>query len=559
VELFVVLLGALVLAVVASWPLAPLAWSLYPSDPTMPDLNIGFWLPGHLAWAIAEGTHPLQAAELHWPFGQDNRNLLWNVGIQALQLPFFLLTEAVPAYNLSIIGLAALNGLGGWVLGRVMGGDRASATLGAVVLVCSPYAWSELVQGRGEQGLLCFVALTVAGLVQLQRRPGARLAVAVGLAWALAGLCYWFYAYFLALLVAVLALALAARRRWTPLAMLCLSGLTAALVVAPIAGPLLLSASQDGSSYLRSAQSTALQVTGVSPWTSLKLTSMAWPWWTPARLRDAFPFTASGALILGAVLARKRTSWVPALGLAGLVFALGPQLYWTDDHWVGAPTLKVTMPFAALKAWLPGFWRLVWPYRLVALTVVAAAGCAGALVSVTGRWRWYVTVVLSLACWGELVVAQRVNGMRSVWTLQDPLVVPDLFRELAQEPGEHPILVLPFRGPVSSLRWVPYHRQAVTEGNGDMEDFGQSTARLAWIAESRALRALQEVGRGPTPPAGSSDPAALSELGALGLHWAVLFTGGNEVELARYRSWFARSPDLEDGVIAAWRLESRGR
>ena len=257
---------------------------------------------------------------------------------------------------------------------------------GAALLVCSPYAWHELVQGRGEQGLLLFVALTLAGFVRLGHRPTRGLAVATGLAWAAAGMCYWFYAYFLVLVAGPLALAWAVRRRWRPVAMLAVAGASSALFVAPVTLPLLLAAAQEGSAYVRSAEAPMVELAAAHPWSSLKLSSFAWPAWPLARLRDAVPFTTSLPLVIGGVLLWRREAWLSLLGLAGWVLAMGWLLYLTDSHAVGAPDFTLALPFDVLHGALPGFWRMIWPYRLAAIAVVAAAGCAGAAVGGPPGW-----------------------------------------------------------------------------------------------------------------------------------------------------------------------------
>jgi len=551
-ELSLVALGALLLAVVVSWPLLPQAWSLYPSDPLMPDLNVAFWLPGHLIHE-ASLTSPMWAPGLHWPVGQDNGTLLWNLGIQIMQVPFYLLFDAVPALNLSLIFMAALNGLGAWVLARVLGFGRAGAAAAAALLVANPYAWGELVQGRGEQGLLFFLALTVAGFVRIGRAPGRRVAVATGVAWALAGLCYWFYAYFALLVALPVAVGLAVRRRWLPLAMLGVAGGVAALIVAPFAAQLLLAAAGDGSVFLQAREVPIVAETSTSSWASLTLASFAGPFARQEQLRDFLPITASLALLCSVLLWR-RAAWVPLMGLVAVVLSFGAVLNLNDEQvlMLGGNRF-LTMPYAAVQEILPGFWRMIWPYRFLSLAVLASAGGAAALVAMAGRLRWLAMGVLSVVAVAELRVVQHACGDRLIWTQPDPLVVPELFRELAGEPGASPLLILPFRAPVSAMRWAPYHRQPVTEGNGDMDDHLMDPAWIEHVGAHPALAAVQRLGRDPhAQPV--AHPSALDELAELGLGWAVLQLDTGPQGVPSHTILFGRPPDYEDDVVAAWRL-----
>jgi hypothetical protein len=78
------LLALLVLSAAASWPLAGAPGAWFPSDPSMPDLNVAVWLPAHLAAAASGATDVWDAAELQHPHGQRIDLLVWNVGVQVL-------------------------------------------------------------------------------------------------------------------------------------------------------------------------------------------------------------------------------------------------------------------------------------------------------------------------------------------------------------------------------------------------------------------------------------------------------------------------------------------
>lgn len=542
-----VLLACLVASTLLSWPLALWAAKVYPSDPSMPDLNVALWLPHHVLVQLGAGEPLLYAPELHWPTGQDNSNLLWNLGIQLVQLPLYALLESVTAYNLSLVLLGALNGMGGWVLGRAAGGSRAAGAAAAALLMASPYAWNELIQGRAEQGFLGLVALALAGLWSLEGPKGRRFGAAVGAAWAAAGLCYWFYAYFLTLVFGCLGLWWLLTRRWAALQSLVVAGVVAALLALPAAGPLVLSAADSASSYSRSADSGFITSAATMPWTSLKLSALAWPLWPLERMRDAVPLTLSLPLVLG-LLRWRRAGVLVAVGLAGTVLALGWSL-----HLTATTQTELVLPYAWFQAVLPGFWRLAWPYRFLSLTVVGGAGCAAVLVPLAGRGQWPVAVAIALLAGAELRVTQSSNGMRTVWTTPDRLSVSPFYRALAEEPGQHPILTLPHRSRHSAVRWVPYHRQPISEGNADMEDFGHSPEHIAWRAAHPSLDALAALGRSPGP-ASIASRAILADLESTGLHWAVLPAGADTRTARLHSDFFGRPPDYADSELSAWWL-----
>ena len=287
-------LACLLLAVLASWPLAPQAGRTFPSASSMPDLNVSMWLPSQIMDAARRGHSPLWAADFLWPDGQSVALLVWNLGIQLMQMPFYLLFPPIAAYSLSLVFMGMLNGLGGFVLGYTIGNrDRLAGMMAAGLLVCNPFAWNELVQGRIEQGLLLWMALAVAGLLAQRHTPDNRTAVLTGAAWGMAGLCYWFYGYFLLLLVMCLLGEAAVRRRWTWLRALIISSVTSAAMAAPFALSLLWMATQSGSLYQQTTSADNAMLQQVITEASLGLHNI--PMWLaapPEFLRDVLPVTA---------------------------------------------------------------------------------------------------------------------------------------------------------------------------------------------------------------------------------------------------------------------------
>ncbi len=565
----VLVAGSLGLSVAASWPLALWSGLVFPSSPDMPDLNVSLWLPGHLLDALAAGHSPFDAPKLQHPHGQRIALLVWNLGIQVIQAPFYLVAGPLRAYNLSLVALGAGNALGGAMLGASMApAERrgAAALAGAALLVASPFAWNELVQGRPEQGFLGPMAAAVAGLVSLGTAPRRGRAVATGLAWALAGLCYWFYGYFLAR-VALPLLAWRALRRDRPGATaLATAAAVAALVAAPAALALIAEAAGAGSAYRSSTQSDAAQAAmlqGVQAMASLGIHGLAGgAVWAPTLLRDVLPWAS--VLAVGAALLPRlggRARWLAPLALAGLVLALGPQLQATPGHPVQlAGGATVRMPLAALQQVVPGFSRLWWPYRFQVFWALGAAGGAGALVAALAgaRRRWLLAVGLALLALGELRLAQQRTSGGLLWDAPQRAVVSPLFSRLAAAPDRAPVLFLPYQSPTTGrVMWQLWHRQPVSIGLGDSDDLLVAPEVRAAVAADPVLAWLKAQGRRTTSAAPPLEGAALiAHLRGLGYHTAVLWRSppqpGQDV---LYRRLFGRAPDHEDAVLSAWQLD----
>jgi hypothetical protein len=532
--------GLVVASVVASWPLAWVAAYYTPSASEMPDLSCAIWLPWHLLEQLAALSSPWESPALLWPHGQDIALNIWNLGAQTLQAPFYLFFEPILAYNLSIIFLAALNGLGGWVLGRVVGGCRASGLAGAALLVFSPYAWNELAQGRCEQGVLLWLALALSGVVVLARGGSRRTAVLTGAAWAAAGLTYWFYGYFLLLAVGALALLLAASRAWRPLLGLGQAAITAALLAGGPALHLLLAVLREGSIYQRANAPANFELTQhLASSASIGLAQLAWFLEPPDFLWGVVPLLTVPLLAYG--LSQRRLRPLALLGLLGLLLAFGRQLQWTPGGQVLVGS-EAALPFTWLQGGVPGFERLWWPYRFLSLCVVAAAGCAGALVARLGRGRWWVAALVACLALGELRLAQQHTHGRLIWDRPEGVIVPAFFDELAQAPGEHPLLLLPLLAPGGSRpMWLAYHRQAASGGLGDADDVLLPADHLAFIEAEPALATLAAVGDGrPAPQDGTLRPA--------------LWLTPSEPHMARYEALLGGSPSWRDERIAVWEI-----
>lgn len=521
----------------------------------MPDVQVGMWLPAHLLDALRSGRGLWWAPDLLWPTGQDVALLVWNLLLAALMLPLYALLEPLVAYNLAVLAFSGANAAAAWALGRQLGG-AAGGLVAAALVLCSPYAWNELLQGRCEQGVLAGLLLTCAGLLALERAPDTRRAVGVGLLWALTALAYWFYGYFLLLVVIGLSVAALAGRRWARLRALVVASAVSAAAAGPLAAALLWQAVSPGSSFSRSQDGTlqaALHT--LAQGASLTVQSTIWPLHPPEQLRDVLPLVSLVSLLAWPWV-RQQARFLGPMAAACLALAYGRQLQQAPGELLMLGESALSLPFAWLQSALPGFGRLWWPYRFLSLFVVGAAGCAAALVGrLPGRGlRWGAALVLALGALVELRVATQLSDSRLYFDAPVAFERSRLFDTLAEEPGAHPLLYLPFRGfGTGRALWQPYHQQPTSMGLGDSADHLLPAAVQAETESDVVLVYLKELGQAaphqrPPPPPRPVRPA----LQARGYHYAVLWQLAPETVETYTR--LLGPPDYTDAVIVAWDL-----
>jgi len=301
----------------------------------------------------------------------------------------------VLAHNLTALVALVVAGLGGWVLGHRVGGDRMSGWVGLVLVMLSPPMLDALVDGTGEFTWLGLPALALATFLPLRERwsPSAAALAAIA-TWLTAWSC-WYHGFFLGLVVVGMALPLG-RRAWLRCA--------APLVVAALAlVPLVLAFGGSDLELPRLAGVIDEPVTRLRLLEPLPLIASKQP------RRDGWELAVLLLAVAGTWrLRRAAAPWLLVVAI-GWCLSLGSELG-------GVPlpfrTLNELLLLVGRPLHLPFHFQVV---TLLGLVPLAAVGAA------SPRPRWLVPVV-ALALVGGLAVPR--SGWMPLPTTRLPTPVP---------------------------------------------------------------------------------------------------------------------------------------
>lgn len=452
------------------------------------------WTHAQLRHALVDGPSVLlDARGLYHPWGQDlGANTGLNLLDAALSVPFAGFGEPL-GHNLFLLALLVANGLAAAAWARALGGGAAAAGWVGLAVGLAPFPVQELVEGRPTQALLAPFLLAAWALGRVLE--GRDRGVALGLAWAVLGYQYWFYALFFAGIAAV---ALGARLiggGGAPAARGVAVGAAVALALAaPVAGPLALGAAAgavpglmdprapDG--LLLHSLQPALGVVGYLDGDTFVGT---------ARVEGLLVLLAAGALSLraGGGLPGSRLA---AFGLVG--FAVGPGLV-VAGAWRPEPL------YVALVDAFPPLARLWHPSRALAGVVVLAVPWLVAL-GPRARAAFALGSVAAAALAGLLPLP--------TWDARAPAAYRCL--------GEGAVLELPFAGSQRHLAWQAEHGHPILGGMHEGAPAFQHPEAVA-LREHPFVAGLLAAARGQRPgPLGDGEAVR-----ALGYRWVVWSAG----------------------------------
>jgi hypothetical protein len=536
------LAGCLLLAVAASWPLAPHISEVTTSGRADGDLGYTLFAQWWSWQALTGAGSFFDCPLVYFPAGQNLAGSVWNLVVLFATAPFHGFADPITAYNLSILALATANAAAFFFLGQRLGGTPAGV-LAAVVVSGLPYSWFELYEGRPEQGFLAPAALYGLALIRLQEgRPRAILMVGLSMAWVAS--CYWFMAPLLAVgLLPVLGRSLTTRDTWISLGKatgVCLAACAPflALILPSILG------TGGTRSLVDSGNASFMRMSNrVNPLEILV------PFGEVGFLQHSIPIAATVGLLLAARHPAARV-WVAAVALSIL--------------------LATGIPMAALDL-LPGFDRFWWPYRALGVVTVALAGALATWLGSLPRRQQLAGVLvlgLPLLLHGRFLTLSAVqHGDPNLPTSPlDPTAqgfwfdrnLPDWVQE-PQEAGA--VLVFPFPSVQNHAhRFRPFHGLPTAMGDGVGEPLIRPQSFNARISENRFLAAWA---KGQEPPL---DEAALEQVRTMGFRW-ILWVLPNPAthpeESARWRGEAHRlepllgQPEVQENTLLVWDLNER--
>ncbi len=415
------------------------------------------------------GTGSLLHTEAMWfPTGRPLLLTVQNIIDAVAAQPFLSLLG--PQVGLATFAalLLVCNGLAGGWLGERVGGRGWAGPAAAVVMSMSPYVWGEEQTGRITQTLLAPMAVALGyAWPAVDARGGVRAGVWLGVA----GLGYWFYGFFGAVVVAAVVfggLFEPEAPRSQRLRALGAAALASIAIAAPFA---LLSAASWG------------EMAGVgadaAPIPNATRLGGGFFWIQHPRIVAYIP-QCLYAVGLVACVGRPRGR---AVGLAVVTLLL---CLTASGEAIRVAGLSIPTPLALLRA-LPGFERFWWPHRALAGATVALAALAAVASARPGWVRYAAGVGLALS------VAQGVGvpGPLSTWRVPPR---PQWADSLA--PGA--VLLLPMLDPevgkVRFAEWIHYRRPLVN-GMSMWDEYLWPAEWRTWAEGQPLVKALLDAER----------------------------------------------------------------
>lgn len=413
------------------------------------------------------------------PWGKD---VFAHTGTNVLDayaaFPFRLLLGPVLGYNAFLLATLLVNGIVfGW-LARQFTSDRLAIGVGSVLFAFSPFVLFEAGAGRPTQALLVFPVLVVLFLWRTGTRRGLLSPVLAGLALALSGYQYWYYAFFVGMgclahgLWRVAYPPRDAGGRWRLLARHALIAGVALAVTLPFAHALLSGGATGGESVPGLLDMDRWSLRANPPITEAGTKVGLFLWQPFLRQTGAFVQDLDGTerflfrgtwMLIPMWLSLALWAWRPgklergpvlAMVALSLALSLGPMLL------LGGLALPNPLYIGLSKA-LPFMQRLWWPARaFVVMSILVNLSLVVNIAHLRGRAPWLrIGAVAGLAlAWGVELAALGYLPFPT-WHAG----VPAGYRCLEQGP-EGALMELPFAWTQAHLYYQTQHGRPVMGG-----------------------------------------------------------------------------------------------
>ena len=544
-----VLLAHALLAVVMTWPAAARLGTHLAGG--REDLFIHQWTFWWIKQALLQGENPFYTTLLYYPNGVSlaSHNIAWfNI---ALWLPLQALFGAAAAYSLVVILVFALNGFTMHLLLYELTESRAAALIGGLIYGFWPYTLSHF--DHANMSVIFWVPLVVLYLHRTLKGQRVRDALLAALFLALTGITRWQLLIMSGPILAgyllyVLLTNKATRTRRT-LGLLLLIGLVAAVLMAPLAMPLLIN--QLASDFPQDLYLDE-QMWGRTDLVAYLTPSLYNPLWRDIVI-DRYtvftvnhfyvPFLGYTTLLLAllAVIKQRQARFWLLLALAYVALALGPTLLVNGHNYPQVP-----MPYRLVQDSFV-FRMLRRPDRLnVFLSFPMAVMAAWSVVALQ-RQRW---ARRSPAILIGVLAALILIEYAPIPFATTPATIPAWHRRLAQEPGHFGLLEWPINDRHYD-KWYMYyqtvHGKPIAVGHVSR----LPREALLFLESTPLLRLLANDER--------PDPALVDvsnqfrHIAAANVRYLVIHKQHtNEAQQLMWRDWITYSPVHEDDEVIVY-------
>jgi hypothetical protein len=210
-ELSLVLLGATLLTVLMTWPLAPRLGSVGRVDNG--DGRLSIW---NVAWVartlVVDPLHVFDA-NIFYPHRGTLAYSENNLGAGIIAIPVYWTTRnPFAAHNFAVLVAFVLAATGTYYLARHLSADRAAAALSAIAFAFTPFVFAH--SAHIQLLMTAGIPFTMWMFHRLTARVSAGRGAALGAVMAVTAICCGYYGVFVVLMVGYAAIVVATVRGW---------------------------------------------------------------------------------------------------------------------------------------------------------------------------------------------------------------------------------------------------------------------------------------------------------------------------------------------------------
>lgn len=552
-----VFLAYLLLSIVMTWPLIAQLGEVLPWN-NRGDHWMHQWTYWWILKALSEGQNPFYTQLLYYPEGVSliTHNIAWlNI---ALWIPLQAMVGGFAATNLIYIGLFAFNGFAMYLLIRELVGSQPASFIGGLIFAFWPFLTSQT--GHPNSIIAFWLPLALLFLTRMLENGRIRDAILTGIFIALGGIGRWQLLIVGSLLFILYllyrCLTEARYRKKRNLALLLLAALVAIILMAPFATPLILDLPYitqftEYEELVRSTSQGADALAYVVPNQTLTIGDVILND-LPDRLtfnNDQMEYLGLTTLLLaiyGSIKRWKSARFWILMALLYIVLALGPRLEIGQVYYPQIP-----MPYRLIEDW--NFIRIIaFPYRFntflgVPVAMLAALGVSKLVNQRAQGWKpAFLIAILGLLILVEYAMLPYPTA---------PVMTPDWYTELAQEPGQFAIVDLPMDRQFRDKFYMQYqitHGKALVEGHvsrvtPEANEFLDNSPFLARLREANVMDPwLGDVRR------------QLQLLAEADIRYIVLHKQFVRPEqLDQWQEWMSFEPIYEDDELVVYRTNPR--